>query len=101
MLVFLANLYFIAPYVIAGIALIISIYIIVVVQNLVDATERARDNAEKSVERLVEKVDRIKNKLKELEEKEKQELKGLKGQDRYFVKQLYDTKINLLNELLE
>lgn len=43
----------------------------------------------------------IENQLKELERQEKQELKGLKGQDRYFVKQLYMAKKNTYKKILE
>lgn len=39
--------------------------------------------------------------IEELNKKEKQELKGLKGQDRYFVKQIYQYKRSVLQELLE
>lgn len=43
----------------------------------------------------------IKNKIEELNKKEKKELKGMKGQDRYFVKQTYQNKRMILQELLE
>ena len=39
--------------------------------------------------------------IKELDKQEKQELKGLKRQDRYFVKQMYQHKRSVLQELLE
>lgn len=39
--------------------------------------------------------------LKELNKKEKEELKGLKGQDRYYVKQMYMYKRSVIEELLE
>lgn len=42
----------------------------------------------------------IEKKLKELYKKEKEELKGLKGQDRYFVKQMYQSMRKPLEELL-
>lgn len=45
-------------------------------------------------------VEKIENKLKELHNKEKEELKGLKGQDRYFVKQMYQAMRKPLEELL-
>jgi len=44
---------------------------------------------------------KIKEKIKELDKIEKQELKGLKGQDRYFIKQIYMYKRNTLQELLD
>ena len=44
---------------------------------------------------------RIANEIKELDKKEKQELKGLKGQDRYFIKQMYQSKKSVLQKLLE
>lgn len=42
----------------------------------------------------------IKNKIEELNKKEKEELKGLKGQDRYFVKQMYQYMKKPLEEIL-
>lgn len=42
----------------------------------------------------------IKEKIEELKQQEKEELKGMKGQDRYFVKQIYQYKIQVLEELL-
>lgn len=42
----------------------------------------------------------IKEKIEELKQQEKEELKGMKGQDRYFVKQMYQYKIQVLEELL-
>lgn len=44
---------------------------------------------------------KVKEKIEELDKKEKEELKGLKGQDRYFVKQMYMYKRNILQELME
>ena len=46
-------------------------------------------------------VSLVEEKIEELNKKEKQELKGLKGQDRYFVKQMYQYKRKILQELLE
>lgn len=43
----------------------------------------------------------IKNKIEELNKKEKKELKGMKGQDRYFVKQTYQNKRMILQELIK
>ncbi len=43
----------------------------------------------------------VKEKIKELDKKAKQELKGVKGQDRYFIKQIYHSKRSFLKELLE
>lgn len=43
----------------------------------------------------------IQNTLKEINKKEKEELKGLKGQDRYFVKQMYQYMRKPLQKLLE
>lgn len=42
----------------------------------------------------------IKEKIEELKQQYKEELKGMKGQDRYFVKQMYQYKIQVLEELL-
>lgn len=46
-------------------------------------------------------IQKIKDKIEELNKKEKKELKGMKGQDRYFVKQTYQNKRMILQELLE
>lgn len=43
----------------------------------------------------------IKDKIEKLNKKEKEELKGMKGQDRYFVKQTYQNKRMILQELIE
>lgn len=46
-------------------------------------------------------IQKIKDKIEELNKKEKEELKGMKGQGRYFVKQTYQNKRMILQELLE
>lgn len=46
-------------------------------------------------------VQRVKDKIEKLNKKEKEELKRMKGQDRYFVKQIYQTKRIILQELIE
>ena len=46
-------------------------------------------------------IQKIKDKIEKLNKKEKEELKGLKGQDRYFVKQIYQSKRIILQELIE
>ena len=46
-------------------------------------------------------IQKIKDKIEELNKKEKKELKGMKGQDRYFVKQTYQNKQIILQELLD
>ena len=43
----------------------------------------------------------VKDKIEELNKKEKEELKGMKGQDRYFVKQTYQNKRMILQELIK
>ena len=43
----------------------------------------------------------VKDKIEELNKKEKEELKGMKGQDRYFVKQAYQNKRMILQELIK
>ena len=45
--------------------------------------------------------EKVKDKIGELNKKEKEELKGMKGQDRYFVKQTYQNKRMILQELLK
>ena len=44
---------------------------------------------------------KVKDKIEELNKKEKEELKGMKGQDRYFVKQTYQNKRMILQELIK
>jgi len=44
---------------------------------------------------------KLKEKIEELKKEEKQELKGLKGQDRYFIKQIYQAKRIVFEEILE
>ena len=46
-------------------------------------------------------IQKVKDKIEKLNKKEKEELKGLKGQDRYFVKQIYQNKRIILQELIE
>ena len=46
-------------------------------------------------------VSLVEETIEELNKQEKEELKGLKGQDRYFVKQMYQYKRSVLQELLE
>lgn len=45
-------------------------------------------------------VQKIKEKIEELDKEEKRELKGTKGQDRYYIKQKYMYKRKVLEELL-
>ena len=44
---------------------------------------------------------KLKEKKEELDKEEKRELKGTKGQDRYYIKQKYMYKRKVLEELLE
>ena len=44
--------------------------------------------------------DKVKEKIEELDKEEKRELKGTKGQDRYYIKQKYMYKRKVLEELL-
>lgn len=46
-------------------------------------------------------VEKIKDEIKCLNKQEKEELKGTKGQDRYYIKQKYMYKRNTLQELLD
>lgn len=46
-------------------------------------------------------VEKIENKIKILNKKEKEELRGTKSQDRYYIKQEYMYKRNILQELLD
>lgn len=49
----------------------------------------------------VVEIQKVKDKIEELNKKEKEELKGMKGQDRYFVKQTYQNKRMILQELIK
>ena len=44
---------------------------------------------------------KVEEKIEELDKEEKRELKGTKGQDRYYIKQKYMYKKEVLQELLE
>lgn len=46
-------------------------------------------------------IEILQNKIKELDIKEKEELKGTKGQDRYFIKQMYQYMRKPLEEIIE
>lgn len=61
-----------------------------------DYLEKLNEYKENSVP-----IQKIKDKIEKLNKKEKEELKGLKGQDRYFVKQIYQNKRIILQELIE
>lgn len=45
--------------------------------------------------------DEIEDKIRSLNKQEKEELKGTKGQDRYYIKQKYMYQRNILQELLD
>lgn len=53
------------------------------------------------VNKLYIPIQKVKDKIEKLNKKEKEELKRMKGQDRYFVKQIYQNKRIILQELLE
>lgn len=64
-------------------------------------TEEELKQAIKDVEIDFISLGLIKKKIEELNKEEKEQLKGLKGQDRYFVKQMYQYQRKSLQELLE
>lgn len=68
--------------------------------NLYEMYKYYRDLANSYQGNCISK-EKIKDKIEELNKKEKEELKGMKGQDRYFVKQTYQNKRMILQELLE
>lgn len=79
-------------------------------ETIVDENNRLEDIEDRKVQieynnvfnKGVESVrNKIKEKIEELNKKEQKELKGTKGQDRYFIKQLYQAQITTLQELLE
>jgi hypothetical protein len=88
------------------------------IQDLLDLYEKEKEkNKELQYKLEVEKIDnkynqeerdeetipkyKIREKIEELDKQEKAELKGVKGQDRYFIKQIYQAKRKILQELLE
>ena len=62
----------------------------------IEAIDTVLQALENSIPRQV-----VEEKLKEIDKNEKEELKGLKGQDRYFVKQMYQNQRKPYQELLE
>lgn len=68
--------------------------------NLYEMYKYYRDLANSYQGNCISK-EKIKDKIEELNKKEKEELKGMKGQDRYYVKQTYQNKRMILQELLE
>lgn len=70
-------------------------------ENKIFALEGSRARLKIHIDKNYIPVSLVEEKIEELNKKEKQELKGLKGQDRYFVKQMYQYKRSVLQELLE
>ncbi len=81
------------------------------IQNLIDRNRYLETKAAAEINNEINniKVEIFKNyipislieeELKKLDKKEKQELKGLKGQDRYFVKQMYQYRKDSLQKIL-
>ena len=79
------------------------------IENLIQENKKLKEKIEEYEKQLdldyveenyIPKL-KLKEKIEELKKEEKQELKGLKGQDRYFVKQTYQAKAIVLQELLE
>lgn len=81
------------------------------IQNLIDRNRYLETKAAAEINNEINniKVEIFKNyipissieeELKELDKKEKQELKGLKGQDRFFVKQMYQYRKDSLQKIL-
>ena len=66
--------------------------------NLYEMYKYYRDLANSYQGNCISK-EKVKDKIEELNKKEKEELKGMKGQDRYFVKQTYQNKKMILQEL--
>ena len=59
------------------------------------------DKKNRKYKRNVIEIQKEKEKKEEINKKEKEELKGMKGQDRYFVKQTYQNKKMILQELIK
>ena len=68
--------------------------------NLYEMYKYYRDLANSYQGNCISK-EKVKDKIEELNKKEKEELKGMKGQDRYFVKQTYQNKRMILQELIK
>ena len=68
--------------------------------NLYEMYKYYRDLASSYQGNCISK-EKVKDKIEELNKKEKEELKGMKGQDRYFVKQMYQKKRMILQELIK
>ena len=68
--------------------------------NLYEMYKYYRDLANSYQGNCISKA-KVKEKIEELNKKEKEELKGMKGQDRYFVKQTYQNKKMILQELIK
>ena len=68
--------------------------------NLYEMYKYYRDLANSYQGNCISK-EKVKDKIEELNKKEKEELKGMKGQDRYFVKQTYQNKRIILQELIK
>lgn len=68
--------------------------------NLYEMYKYYRDLANSYQGNCISKEE-VKDKIEELNKKEKEELKGMKGQDRYFVKQTYQNKRIILQELIK
>lgn len=64
-------------------------------------TEEDIDRIIKEAEKKYIPVQKIEDEIKELNKEEKEELKGLKGQERYFIRQIYQYEKIALQKLLK
>ena len=71
------------------------------IKDLEEEGDLYRSQVNSAFDRGFIHISLIKEKIEELKKQEKEELKGMKGQDRYFVKQIYQYKIQVLEELLK
>lgn len=65
-----------------------------------EAFELGKESSRKRIEYDYIPKSKVKEKIEELDKEEKRELKGTKGQDRYYIKQKYMYKRKVLEELL-
>ena len=64
-------------------------------------TKEDIDRTIKEAEKKYISVQKIEDEIKELNKEEKEELKGLKGQERYFIRQIYQYEKIALQKLLK
>lgn len=81
-----------------------------IIENLIARNKKLEDDlyatnciVNEQIDVLRESIpkSKVKELLEKLDKEEKQELKGAKGQDRYFIKQIYSAKRSSIEDLLQ